>query len=121
MRRVFLVTPYAASSLFTVESNVEFARACASDCLARGEAVFASHLLYTQPGILDDSKPEERNKGIAAGLAFLPCCDALVAYVDRGISRGMRLELSEAEIRGVSIDFRRLDGAHFLPPDWRFA
>jgi hypothetical protein len=38
--------------------------------LLRGESPIASHLLYTQPGILKDDVPEERPLGIEAGLAW---------------------------------------------------
>lgn len=53
---VLLESPYAGN----VELNVTYARACMRDCLKRGEAPFASHLLYTQPGVLDDLVPNER-------------------------------------------------------------
>src|SRR4029077_21043205 len=36
---------------------------------AQGGGPFASHLLDTQPGVLDDQVPDERRLGIAAGLA----------------------------------------------------
>lgn len=39
---VLLESPYAGY----VERNLAYARACARDCLLRGEAPFASHLLY---------------------------------------------------------------------------
>ena len=55
MELVVLESPFAGN----VEMNIHYARACMADCLARGEAPFASHLLYTQPGILDDDIPEE--------------------------------------------------------------
>lgn len=66
------------------------------DCLRRHEAPFASHLLYTQPGVLRDSMEEERILGIAAGLAWGGWADATVVYVDRGISQGMRLGIEAA-------------------------
>ena len=46
MRFVIVESPYAGD----VAANVEYARAAVADCLRRGEAPFASHLLYT----LDD-------------------------------------------------------------------
>ena len=67
MRLVIVESPYAGD----VEENVRYARACLADCLARGEAPFASHLLYTQPGVLDDDVPGERALGIAAGFAVV--------------------------------------------------
>lgn len=86
MRLVIIESPYAGD----VERNVAYARACMADSLSRGEAPIASHLLYTQPGILDDSKPDERALGIAAGLAWKRVADDHVFYLDLGWSRGMR-------------------------------
>ena len=64
MRRVILESPYAGN----VELNERYARACMADCLRRGEAPYASHLLYTQPGVLDDLVPEQREIGIRVAL-----------------------------------------------------
>ena len=50
MRRLMLKSPYAGD----IATNVDYARACLRDCLQRGEAPLASHLLYTQPDVLDD-------------------------------------------------------------------
>jgi hypothetical protein len=66
MRRVVLESPFAGD----VEANLKYARECMADCLRRGEAPIASHLLYTQPGILDDTKPEERKLGMEAGFTW---------------------------------------------------
>jgi hypothetical protein len=62
---VILESPYAGD----VEANMRYARAAMRDSLMRGEAPFASHLLYTQEGVLLDSVPEERTLGIEAGFA----------------------------------------------------
>lgn len=91
MRRVVVETPYAGD----VERNLRYLRACLRDCLHRGEAPIASHGLYTQPGVLDDDKPEERELGIAAGLAWLPVADVQVFYVDLGWSKGMKAAASQ--------------------------
>ncbi len=50
MEAVILESPYGGTPE-EVERNVKYARACLRDCLLRGEAPFASHLLYTQPGV----------------------------------------------------------------------
>lgn len=63
---VIVESPYAGD----VDANVTYARRALRDCLERGEAPIASHLLYTQPGVLDDTVPEQRALGIAAGLAW---------------------------------------------------
>lgn len=97
MKLVILESPYAANDRHTVEDHVRYARACVRDSLGRGEAPIASHLLYTQPGILDDLIPEERAWGIEAGLAWRSRADLHVFYTDMGISRGMQFALAKAE------------------------
>ncbi|MFH1358598.1 MAG: hypothetical protein ABIH37_01790, partial [archaeon] len=46
-----------------VKKNIKYAKLCMKDCFKRGEYPFASHLLYTQDEILDDTNPEERKLG----------------------------------------------------------
>lgn len=106
MRLVILESPYAGD----VEANLEYARRAMADSLARGEAPLASHLLYTQPGILDDGVPEERDRGIAAGLVWARAAEATVLYADRGISSGMRIGRGNARIAGRPVEVRYLDG-----------
>lgn len=109
MKRVILESPYAGN----VALNTDYARACLADCLKRGEAPFASHLLYTQPGVLDDDKPEERALGIDAGLVWGLSAEATVVYVDLGISKGMHLGMERAAKEGRPI-FRRSLTPEFL-------
>jgi hypothetical protein len=79
------------------------------DCLRRGEAPFASHLLYTQPGILRDEVFEERELGINAGLAWSLAAEATVVYEDLGISPGMKKGIERAKRDGRPIEYRKLD------------
>ncbi len=74
----------------------------------RGEAPIASHLLYTQPGILDDAVPSERQLGIDAGLAWRKVAKASVVYTDLGISAGMRYGIEAATKSGKKIEYRKL-------------
>lgn len=111
MRLVIVESPYAGD----VERNIRYARACLADCLARGESPLASHLLYTQPGVLDDTKPEERAKGIAAGFAWRCMAEATVFYVDLGMSRGMTQAMEHtlqmaANDKDHEVAIRRLGG-----------
>lgn len=105
-RLVILESPFAGD----VAANQEYARAALRDCLSRGEAPFASHLLYTQPGVLDDADPSERQLGIAAGLAWGDAACATVVYIDRGLSEGMREGIARAELAGRPVEFRSLGG-----------
>lgn len=111
MRRVILESPYAGD----VERNVEYARACVRDSLSRGEAPIASHLLYTQPGILRDEVEKERQWGIDAGLAWRVVAEATVVYTDLGISRGMEYGIRAAIDAGVPVEKRTLPGWDMVP------
>ena len=104
MRLVYVESPYAGD----VERNVQYARACLADCLRRGEAPFASHLLYTQEGVLDDLIEGERMKGILAGFAWGKYADATVVYVDLGISSGMQLGILNAREANRPVEYRSL-------------
>lgn len=104
MKRVVIESPYAGD----VERNLRYLRACMRDCLMRGEAPFASHGLYTQEGVLDDTKPDERAHGIEAGFAWRLASDVTVVYADLGITPGMRYGIDHAEKLGRPIEWRRL-------------
>src|SRR6516164_7757228 len=105
MRRVVVESPYKGN-LLQRWLNRRYARRCLRDCLDRGEAPFASHLLYTQPGVLDDAHPAERVIGIAAGLAWGAMAAATVVYTDRGISPGMRQGIEHAKRCQRWIEYR---------------
>jgi len=107
MKLVIVESPYAGD----IEANVDYARAAIRDSLSRGEAPIASHLLYTQPGVLDDLVPSERQWGIDAGLAWGIVADATVVYTDRGTSRGMEYGISAARKVGRPIEYRSISGA----------
>lgn len=122
MRRVIIESPYAGN----VEMNLRYLRACMADCLARGEAPFASHGLYTQPGVLDDTKPDERTLGIEAGLAWREWADATVVYTDLGITPGMQAGINAARRDvGLRRDHMNLWPYHIeyreLGAEWRDA
>lgn len=106
MRRVILESPFAGD----VEANIEYARKCIKDSLLRGEAPIASHLLYTQAGILNDDDRLERAHGINAGHAWLHGdLHAMVVYTDRGISDGMRCGINIAHLRSILVEYRSLE------------
>ena len=104
MRLVIVESPFAGD----IDKNISYARLCIRDSLLRGEAPIASHLLYTQPTILDDDVPEERRLGIFAGLSWLERADASVVYTDNGISDGMKYGIQRAEQAGIPVEYRKL-------------
>lgn len=106
MIRTIIESPYAGD----IDGNTEYARACMRDSIGRGEAPIASHLLYTQPGILNDSDKGERNLGISAGLSWLCVAQRHAFYVDKGFSSGMILALERSiASREIEIVIRRLN------------
>lgn len=114
MRRVIIESPYAGGSrwrvvaLFQRLRNRRYARRAVRDSLARGEAPIASHLLYTQRGILRDGVAQERQWGIDAGLAWREAAEASAVYTDRGISKGMSYGIEAAQRAGTAVEYRTL-------------
>lgn len=101
---VVVESPYSGNT----ELNVSYARAALADCLRRGEAPFASHLLYTQPGVLRDDVPGERQLGIEAGLSWGRAAARTVVYGDLGITPGMVAGIERAIAEGRLVEVRSL-------------
>ncbi|MDO8600219.1 MAG: hypothetical protein Q7R73_01190 [bacterium] len=132
MKRVIVESPYMAQKIslpkpfgflnifvnffyqkWILRRNLKYARACLRDCLQRGEAPFASHLLYTQDGVLRDEVPEERKLGMEAGFVWGECAEKTVVYINLGLSSGM--------IKGMerAIKAKRLIEYRSLGPPWQ--
>lgn len=105
MRRVIVESPWQAEDL---RKNRNYARRAVRDSLRLGEAPIASHLLYTQPGVLKDEDIEQRSHGITAGLAWSEVADAAVFYADYGFSVGMLHALKEHSRLGTPVEIRYL-------------
>jgi hypothetical protein len=106
MQRVVIESPLSPSNGHSFESNQDYARRCMLDSLNRGEAPYASHLLYTQ--MLDDFDEEERKLGMEAGFAWGEAANLVAVYLDRGMSSGMRQGIERARARGAKITYRRI-------------
>jgi hypothetical protein len=104
MRLVIIESPFAGD----IEGNIAYAKRAVHDCLLRGEAPIASHLLFTQPGVLDDNVPEERALGIEAGLAWYRVANMIVFYIDRGWSKGMLGAKARANSIGAICEERKI-------------
>lgn len=104
MKLVIIESPYRGDEHF----NVAYARRCLRDSLRRGEAPLASHLLYTQAGVLFNESPVERHIGIAAGLKWYDVAELCAVYADLGISEGMTRGTARARDKGVPIEERFL-------------
>ncbi len=110
------LSPSDVKPLVVVESryagdiprNEAYARAAVRDCILRGEVPLASHLLYTQPGILRDDVPEERELGMGLGWHAMRRANYVVVYGDLGFSSGMVRGCVAAIAAGKRIKLRFL-------------
>jgi hypothetical protein len=104
MKLVVIESPYAGD----VARNLAYLDACIRDCIARGESPYASHKMLTTA--LDDTKPDERAAGIAAGLCWRRVADLRVFYTDLLWSAGMRAAFDLYEREGLLWETRALGG-----------
>lgn len=100
--RVMLESPFSGD----VERNLRYARRALKDSLNRGEAPFASHLLY--PQVLEDSVVTDRAAGLASAFEWLSVADGVVVYKDYGVSPGMRQAIRRAQKAGKFISYRTI-------------
>lgn len=107
MKLVILESPYAGN----VARNLAYGDRCLRDSLMKGEAPIASHMLYTRDGVLDDTKPDERAMGIAAGLEWDRKADMTVVYDDYGLSAGMLQGIAAATRVGRPVEYRTIGKA----------
>lgn len=129
MRCVWIESPYNSSDPTVRSINYQYALCAMQDCLLRGEAPCASHLLYTQVPSMrcrkdssllidhvicaDDNDPLVRCVGrtaaIQAGLTIAQRFDVTVVYTDLGITEGMQLGIERAKQDGRLVEYRSLD------------
>lgn len=103
---VIVESPYAGN----VEENLRYARAAVRQCAKAGMVPLASHLLYTQPGILDDNDPAERTLGIQLGFEVRRLAARTLVFTDLGVSTGMMRGIADAERQGCPVEFCRVEG-----------
>lgn len=106
--KVIIESPYAGNKE-EIKRNEEYVREAVADCLSRGEIPFASHILYTQPGVLEDTQSAQRRLGIEAGLITGLICQKTVLYEDLGITPGMEEGISRAEKAGRVVEERGIN------------
>ena len=107
--RVIVESPFRGANPQQELRNIAYARAALRDCLERDEAPFASHLLYTQPGVLDDGDEIERAWGIEAGLKWMETAHMVCVYSDLGVTDGMRKGIERAGRHKLPVETRTID------------
>lgn len=119
MKTVYIASPYAGD----IERNTEMARQYCRYAADQNVIPIAVHLLFTQ--FLDDSKPEERERGCRMGLKLLSSCDELWVCGSR-ISSSMAAEIAEAERLGIqtryipSIEMQGKEMVHDMEPEEQY-
>lgn len=90
MKTMYVCSPYRGD----VKTHKEYARRLTKAVLDAGFAPVTPHLYMTE--CLDDNNANERETGLAAALAVLEKCDALVFGNQYGVSSGMEAEIKFA-------------------------
>ena len=108
MKRVFLISPYSGD----VARNLAYADKCQTFCFSSGWAPFVGHLMY--PRVLDDNEPKDREFGMSSAYAWLSISELAVAFMDLGVSRGMRADLDAARRLSIPIQYLSLNGSPIL-------
>lgn len=93
--RVSVLSPFRNDVGEEHRRNVEYARQVCRFLALRGFAPHAPHL--HDPQFLDDGLAEEREIGIANGMAAIQGCAVASFWYDRGLSDGMRAEMAFVE------------------------
>ena len=101
MRKVYICNPYRAKNDAELDRNLEYAQTLTRQAIEAGLAPITPHLYMTQ--CLCDEIPEERTKGMTAGLELLKCCDFVIAGIKYGISEGMSREIQTADKLGIEV------------------
>ncbi len=105
MKLVVIESPYAGE----IERNTNYAREAMRHSVLKGEAPIASHLIYTQPGILRDGVPNERKNGTECGFAWWRVAELIAFYEDFGWSPGMNAAMERALICGKPFEIRSIN------------
>lgn len=106
--KVVLESKFSAPDVRGLVFNKKFALACMRDCFLRGEAPYASHVIYAQTHILDDFVASERALGMHAGFLWGDLAIKTVVYTDLGISTGMQMGIDHAEKMSRLVEYREL-------------
>lgn len=109
-RLAIIESAYRSRARDVNEARMQEAYAAASmrNSLSRGEYPLAGHLLYTRPGVLDDTDDMEHELRVNAALGWSDVADVLVVYVDLGVTEAMELVIAEAQYAQRPVEYRSL-------------
>lgn len=104
---LYVCSPYRGDT----KRNKEYARKLTRTALDNGFVPVTVHLYLTE--VTDDEKPEERKRGMAAGMAILENCKYILIGDKYGISEGMKQEIAFAAFKGIVMLYEK-DGKTYL-------
>lgn len=107
---LYVCSPYRGDT----KRNKEYARKLTRAALDNGFIPVTVHLYLTEA--TDDTNPEERVRGMAAGMKILENCKYILVGDRYGISDGMKAELTFAAVKGKIMLYEK-DGKIYLVND----
>ena len=107
---LYVCSPYRGDT----KRNKEYARKLTRAALDNGFIPVTVHVYLTEA--TDDTNPEERVRGMAAGMKILENCKYILVGDRYGISEGMKAELTFAAVKGKIMLYEK-DGKIYLVND----
>lgn len=104
---LYVCSPYRGDT----KRNKEYARKLTRAALDNGFIPVTVHLYLTEA--TDDTNPEERVRGMAAGMKILENCKYILIGGRYGISEGMKAEMTFAAVKGKIMLYEK-DGKIYL-------
>lgn len=104
---LYVCSPYRGDT----KRNKEYARKLTRAALDNGFIPVTVHLYLTEA--TDDTNPEERVRGMAAGMKILENCKYILIGDRYGISEDMKAEMTFAAVKGKIMLYEK-DGKIYL-------
>lgn len=104
---LYVCSPYRGDT----KRNKEYARKLTRAAIDNGFVPVTVHLCLTE--VTDDQNPEERSRGMAAGMKILENCKYILIGNKYGISDGMKAEMTLAALKGKVMLYEQ-DGKIYL-------
>lgn len=104
---LYVCSPYRGDT----KRNKEYARKLTRAAINNGFIPVTVHLYLTE--VTDDQNPEERRRGMAAGMKILENCKYILIGDKYGVSDGMKAEMTLAALKGKVMLYEQ-DGKIYL-------
>lgn len=104
---LYVCSPYRGDT----KRNKEYARKLTRAAINNGFVPVTVHLYLTE--VTDDQNPEERSRGMAAGMKILENCKYILIGNKYGVSDGMKAEMTLAALKGKVMLYEQ-DGKIYL-------